>query len=66
MQNQHHGFRLQRYHCILASALLGTGTMFAVLVAAIVGAPESAFVGICAGGLGAMLAAALVSQFVHN
>jgi len=62
METQHNGFRLERRQWIFVSAMLGTVTMVAVLVAAIVGAPESAFIGICLGGLGAMFAAAYIGQ----
>ena len=65
MEIHRRGFRLQRGQCVLASAVLGTATMVAVLVAALLGAPESTFVGICLGGLGAMLTAAFIGQLVR-
>jgi hypothetical protein len=63
MQVHHRGFRLQRGQCILASAVVGSATMVAVLIAAIMAAPESAFVSICAAGLAVMLGSAAVSQY---
>lgn len=63
MEHPHHPFRLQKAQCILASALLGTATMFGILSAALAGAQDGTIVAICVGGFGAMLTAAFVSQY---
>jgi hypothetical protein len=42
---------------------VGSATMVAVLIAAIMAAPESTFVSICAAGLAVMLGSAAVSQY---
>lgn len=62
METHHHrSFGSQRVRWILASAILGSLTMLAVLTAALLEAPEAVIVGVCVGGLAATLTASFLS-----